>query len=62
LIGFDGDAATQTAETLTQLRIADIIIPVVTAGLAIWIMWSYSLSEERSKEIKEKLELRRGKL
>ena len=62
LIGFDGDAATQTAETLTQLRIADIIIPVVTAGLAIWIMWNYSLSEERAKEIKEKLELRRGKL
>lgn len=62
LIGFDGNAATQSAETLTQLRLADIIIPVVTAGLAIWIMWKYSLSEDRAKEIKEKLEERRGKL
>ena len=62
LIGFDGDAATQTAETLTQLRIADIVIPVVTAALAIWVMWKYSLSEDRAKEIKEQLEERRGVL
>jgi len=62
MIGFDGNAATQTADTLTKLRIADIIIPVVTAGLAVWIMWKYSLSEERAKEIKEMLEERRGVL
>ncbi|NNK82959.1 MAG: MFS transporter, partial [Flavobacteriaceae bacterium] len=61
-IGFDGNAATQTVETLTQLRIADIVIPVVTAGLAIWIMWKYDLSEEKAKEIKTKLEARRGVL
>ncbi|MBB1489770.1 MFS transporter, partial [Oceanospirillum sp. D5] len=62
LIGFDGDAATQTAETLTQLRIADIVIPVVTAALAIWVMWKYSLTEERAREIKAELEERRGVL
>tara|TARA_Y100000589_G_C26917389_1_gene532900 strand:- start:230 stop:727 length:498 start_codon:yes stop_codon:yes gene_type:complete len=62
LIGFDGNAATQTAETLTKLRIADIIIPAVTAALAIWVMWKYSLSEERAKEIKAQLEERRGVL
>ena len=62
LIGFDGNAATQTVETLTNLRIADIIIPVVTAALAIWVMWNYSLSEERAKEIKAQLEERRGVL
>ncbi|MGD1944995.1 MAG: MFS transporter [Croceivirga sp.] len=62
MIGFDGNAATQTAETLTKLRIADIVIPVVTAALAIWVMWKYSLSEERAKEIKAKLEERRGVL
>jgi GPH family glycoside/pentoside/hexuronide:cation symporter len=61
-IGFDGNAATQTVETLTQLRIADIIIPVVTAGLAIWIMWKYDLSEEKAKDIKAQLEARRGVL
>jgi GPH family glycoside/pentoside/hexuronide:cation symporter len=62
LIGFDGDAATQSVDTLTKLRLADIIIPVVTAGLAIWVMWSYSLSEDRAKEIKAQLEERRGVL
>lgn len=62
MIGFDGNAATQTVETLTKLRIADIIIPAVTAGLAVWVMWKYSLSEERAKEIKELLEERRGEL
>ncbi len=61
-IGFDGNAATQTVETLTQLRIADIVIPVVTAGLAIWVMWKYDLSEERAKDIKAQLEARRGVL
>ena len=61
-IGFDGNAATQTVDTLTNLRLADIIIPAVTAGLAIWVMWKYSLSEERAKEIKAQLEERRGVL
>ncbi|MEL6918546.1 MAG: MFS transporter, partial [Bacteroidota bacterium] len=62
VIGFDGNAATQTVDTLTKLRIADIIIPVVTAALAIWVMWKYSLSEERAKDIKVQLEERRGVL
>ena len=62
LVGFDGNAATQTAETLLQLRIADIFIPSITAGLAIIIMWKYSLSEKRAREIKVQLEERRGVL
>jgi GPH family glycoside/pentoside/hexuronide:cation symporter len=49
-------------ETLTQLRIADIIIPIVTAALAILVMWNYSLSEEKAREIKAELEERRGEL
>ena len=62
LIGFDGGLATQSEETLVNLRIADIVFPVVTAALAIWVMWKYSLSEERAKEIKVQLEERRGVL
>ena len=62
LVGFDQNAATQTTETLTNLRIADIIIPAVTAGLAIVVMWKYSLNEERAKEIKAELVKRRGEL
>jgi GPH family glycoside/pentoside/hexuronide:cation symporter len=61
-VGFDGNAAQQTAETMTSLRLADVIIPSVTAGLAILVMWSYSLSESRAKKIKEQLIERRGEL
>ena len=61
-VGFISDAPTQSLETMTNLRIADIVIPAVTAGLAIWIMWNYSLSEKRAKEIKETLVERRGEL
>ena len=62
LIGFDGGLAAQSEESLVSLRIADIVFPVVTAALAIWVMWKYSLSEERAKEIKIQLEERRGVL
>ncbi len=61
-IGFDGGLATQSEETLINLRIADIVFPVVTAGLAMWVMWRYSLSEQRAKDIKTQLEERRGKI
>ncbi len=62
LVGFDQNAATQSVETLTKLRLADIIIPAVTAGLAIIVMWKYDLSEERAREIKAELVERRGEL
>jgi GPH family glycoside/pentoside/hexuronide:cation symporter len=61
-VGFVSDAPTQSIETMTNLRIADIVIPAITAGLAIWIMWNYSLSEKRAKQIKETLVERRGEL
>lgn len=60
LVGFDGNAAVQSADTITNLRIADIVIPVLTAALAIWVMWNYDLTEERAHEIKEELVARRG--
>ena len=62
LVGFDQNAVVQTAETITKLRIADISIPAITAALAIWVMWKYSLSEERMHEIKTELINRRGEL
>tara|TARA_B100000809_G_scaffold77865_2_gene75734 strand:+ start:38803 stop:40233 length:1431 start_codon:yes stop_codon:yes gene_type:complete len=61
-VGFISDAPTQSLETMTNLRIADIVIPAITAGLAIWIMWNYSLSEKRARQIKETLVERRGEL
>jgi GPH family glycoside/pentoside/hexuronide:cation symporter len=62
LVGFDQNAAQQTAETITNLRIADITVPAVTAALAIWVMWKYDLTEKKAKEIKEELVRRRGEL
>ena len=62
LVGFDQNLAQQTAETMTYLRIADIVIPALTAALAIWVMWNYNLTEDRAREIKEELVARRGEL
>ncbi len=62
LVGFDQNATIQTAEAMVNLRLADIIIPAVTAAMAIGVMWNYGLSEEKAKEIKERLVERRGEL
>ena len=62
LVGFDESIGRQSAETMINLRIADIVIPAVTAAMAIFVMWGYSLSEERAKEIKALLVKRRGEL
>ena len=62
VVGFDQNSATQTAETMVNLRIADIVIPALTAFIAIIVMRKYSLTEKRSIEIKEILVKRRGEL
>ncbi len=62
VVGFDQNAATQSLETMNNLRLADIIVPAVTALLAIYVMKDYSLSEEKIIEIKRELENRRGQL
>ncbi|HPR26776.1 MFS transporter [Lentimicrobium sp.] len=62
LVGFDQNAAQQTADTITNLRLADIIVPATTAALAIWVMWKYDLTEEKAMEIKKELVNRRGEL
>ncbi len=62
LVGFNQNEAIQSADTIAKLRLADIIIPAVTAALAIWVMWKYDLNEEKAREIKEELVKRRGEL
>jgi len=62
LVGFDQNAAAQTVDTLTKLRIADIFVPALTALLAIIVMWKYDLTEKKAREIKSELEQRRGVL
>lgn len=60
IVGFDAGSSTQTVETMNQLRIADIVIPSITAGFAMLIMWNYNLNEERVSRIKKELEARRA--
>jgi GPH family glycoside/pentoside/hexuronide:cation symporter len=62
VVGVDQTAAQQATETITNLRIADITIPGLTALLAIIVMLKYDLTEAKAREIKAKLESRRGKL
>jgi GPH family glycoside/pentoside/hexuronide:cation symporter len=62
LVGFDQNAAIQSADTIIKLRIADIAIPVITALMAIVVMWKYDLSETKAREIKAMLVERRGEL
>ena len=62
LVGFESNESIQTADTIINLRIADIVIPAVTAALAIWVMWKYDLDEKRAREIKIELVKRRGSL
>jgi glycoside/pentoside/hexuronide:cation symporter, GPH family len=62
LVGFDQNLVVQAPDTITNLRMADIIIPVTTAAMAIWVMWNYDLNEVKAKEIKDELVRRRGEL
>ena len=62
IVGFDPNETQQTLETMNNLRIADIVIPSLTAALAVLVMWKYNLSEERAREIKKELIERRGEL
>ncbi len=62
MVGYDQNADTQSAESLINLRLADIIIPIFFALIAIWLMLKYTISEERAREIREALIERRGKV
>jgi len=62
LVGFDAEAATQTEATVTGLRLADIIIPVVLGLAAILVMRNYDIDEKKANEIREALVARRGKV
>ncbi len=61
-VGFDESLGAQSVETITQLRIADIVIPALTALIAIFIMIKYNLSENEANRIRRQLEERRSKV
>jgi GPH family glycoside/pentoside/hexuronide:cation symporter len=60
--GFDvALAGDQPVKTLFLLRVFDVGIPIVTSAIAIAIMATYKITEQKAHEIRTELENRRGK-
>lgn len=51
----------QTSSTFFWMRIVDVVIPAAAAGIAIYAVASFKITEERSYEIRTELEKRRSK-
>jgi GPH family glycoside/pentoside/hexuronide:cation symporter len=60
LVGFNETLKVQSPEAITHLRIADILIPIISGVIAIVVIWKYDITEAKAYEIKEKLALRRA--
>jgi GPH family glycoside/pentoside/hexuronide:cation symporter len=52
----------QSEGTLFLLRVFDVGVPLATSALAVIIMLTYKITEQRAYEIREELQRRRGKL
>lgn len=60
--GFDVDlGGQQSADTIFLMRIFDVIIPIITSGIAIWMITKYPITESLARDVREKLEFKRGK-
>lgn len=60
--GFDVALANaQPVKTLFLLRVFDVGVPMVTSAIAILIITTYKITEEKAHEIRHELERRRGK-
>jgi len=50
----------QTGTTLLLMRLFDILVPMIASAVAIWIVASYEITEEKAHEVRAELERRRG--
>jgi len=50
----------QTDRAIQLMRLCDAFIPFLTSGIAIWVIATYSITEERAHEVRAQLEARRG--
>jgi len=62
MVGFNEAVEVQTAETLINLRIADIVIPIIAGFIAIYLIWKYDITEARATEIKKALDERHNQI
>lgn len=59
--GFDVDLeGNQSEQTITLIRMFDILVPIATSLIAVWVIATYSITEEKAHEIRLQLEARRG--
>ncbi len=59
--GFDvALGGAQTERTLFLLRVFDVVIPMITSSLAIYMIATYPITEERAHQTRVTLERRRG--
>lgn len=58
--GFDTALPAQGLQSLFMMRIFFTLIPSLAIGLAIAMMWIYPLTEQRSYEVRQELELKRA--
>jgi len=52
----------QSSHTFFWMRFLDVIIPTVSSAIAIIAVWFYGITEERSYEIRQELDIRNGKV
>jgi GPH family glycoside/pentoside/hexuronide:cation symporter len=50
----------QPAGTMFWMRICDICIPIVTSLAAIFVIWTFEISEHKAHEVRVQVERRRG--
>jgi GPH family glycoside/pentoside/hexuronide:cation symporter len=53
--------ANQTTHALLYMRLFDIGIPILTSIIAIFIIMTFDISEDKAYEVRKQLEERRGK-
>jgi len=56
-VAFEG---AQSAQTIIYMRLFDAFVPCIASGIAIWAIWSYTITEEKAHDIRVTLEQRRG--
>lgn len=59
--GFDVALGGNQAEsTIFMMRLFDVIVPFVSSGIAIWLIYSFTITEDKAHQIRLELEQRRG--
>ena len=62
ITGFDvALGGNQTEQAIFLMRFFDVVVPIISTVLAIWAVYSFSITEEKAHEIRAELEARRGK-